>query len=69
MRERCCGGGGLVKRGTNSRIVCPECGRKLAATTSPVRRVQGLYLRIPSHYRQDWDNLLGLPADLTTTED
>jgi hypothetical protein len=69
MRELCYGGGGLVKRGTNSRVVCPECGRKLAATTSPVRRAQGLYLRIPNHYRQDRDDLLGLAADLTPTED
>lgn len=60
MRERCCGEGLLVKREKrNARMTCPECGARLSARTSPVRRARGFYNRVPAHHRKDRDDLIG----------
>jgi hypothetical protein len=64
----CAGVGALVPReAINSRMTCPECGRRLSAQTSPVRKrrtVRGVtrsfgrfYNRVPTHNRAKLDTL------------
>lgn len=56
-RERCDGEGKYVLRDkpVQSRMTCPDCGKRLFATTSPTRRGRRWYSRVPVHYRADRD--------------
>jgi rRNA maturation protein Nop10 len=60
MRERCDGEGKYTLREKkNSRMTCPDCGKRFSATHSPVVRGRRRYNRIPQHYRADRDASTG----------